>query len=317
MIQKIKELLLKWKPLALMVMASRSLTLPGFEKVPIFDVAVFFIKGLVKGSLTTRASSVAFTFFLAIFPSVIFFFTLIPYIPLNDFKVTLLNQLHNFFPKNTYDAVTMTIEDIILRKRGNLLSFGFIMAMYLSTNGIKAIIVAFNQSYHAIETRSGLKIRVISFFLVLVITLVVIIGIALIIGGSFALAYLENHTILKGQWTYYLLLIGRWIVTYVMVFIVISMLYYYAPANKEQFRFVSAGSSLATFLSILTTIGFNFYVTHLSHYNALYGSIGTIMIILLWLYFNSLILLIGYELNASIIDAKQDKSKLKIKMKKD
>jgi membrane protein len=293
--------------LAYFIRISRSVVLPGFQKVPLFDVAVFFIKGLQRGALTTRASSVAFTFFLAIFPSVIFFFTLIPYIPLDEFKETLLQLIYDFFPKNTYEAVTKTIEDIILRKRGDLLSFGFILSLYLSTNGITAIIVAFNNTYYSIETRSVFKIRIIALLLVLIISLIVIVGIALIIGGNFALNYATAKNLLRSQWTYYLLLIARWIIIYVMVFLVVSLLYYFAPAEKKNFRFISAGSSFATFLSILTTIGFNFYVTNLSRYNAVYGSIGTIMIILLWLYFNSLILLIGFDLNASISKAKKEK----------
>ncbi|MFC1732822.1 YihY/virulence factor BrkB family protein, partial [candidate division KSB1 bacterium] len=255
--KKLKDLLINWKPLAYIIRISRSIILPGFEKVPLFDVAVFFFKGLQRGTLTTRASSVSFTFFLAIFPSVIFFFTLIPYIPFNEFKETLLLLINDFFPKNTYEAVTTTIEDIILRKRGDLLSFGFILSLYLSTNGIRAIIVAFNQTYYTIETRSAIKIRIIAFFLVLIISLIVIIGITLIIGGNFALDFIEEKNILRSQWTIYMLIIGRWLVTYVMVFLVISLLYYYAPAEKKHFRFFSPGSSFATFLSILTTVGFN------------------------------------------------------------
>ncbi len=306
-IHEIKEKIINWKPLVSLVQKSKKVSLPGFEKVPVFDVSLFFIRGLQKGAISTRASSVAFTFFMAIFPSVIFFFTLIPYVPVDDFKDTLLQLVYDFFPKETYEAVNNTIEDIILRKRGGLLSFGFLMALYLSTNGINALMTAFNQTYHSLETRSSLKKRLLSLILVIVISLIVIIGIILITGGTFALNYLVKQEILTSQWTYYLIAVGRWVVLYIMVFLVISMLYYFAPADKKQFRFISVGSTVATLLSILTTIGFNFYVSNLSHYNAVYGSIGTIIIILLWLYFNSTIIILGFELNASIHDAKKEK----------
>jgi membrane protein len=144
---------------------TRKVTLPGFHGLPIYAVGVLFYKGIVKGSITNRASSLAFNFFLALFPAVIFLFTLISYVPVNDFQDQLLGIIRNIMPDNAYQAARSTIEDIVKHKRGGLLSFGFILALYFSTNGINALIESFNQTYHSIETRSFLKQRVIALIL--------------------------------------------------------------------------------------------------------------------------------------------------------
>ncbi len=302
--EKLWGKILEFKPVVFVFKTAKRIILPGFQGLAFYDVALFFFKGLQKGSLTTRASSLSFTFFLALFPAILFFFTLIPYIPMENYKETLLQLINEFLPKETYKAVTVTIEDIIVRKRGGLLSFGFILAIYLSTNGVNAIINAFNKTYHSIETRSFFRKRVVSVFLVFVLSFLIIIAVGLISGGTLTLNFLLKKNVLESHMVYYLISYGRWFVILLMVYFSVSFLYYFAPADKKQFKFFSAGSSLATFLSVIATLGFNFYISNFSHYNALYGSIGTLIIILLWIYFNSLILLIGFELNASISQAK-------------
>ena len=299
--------IINWKPVASVILFSKKLVLPGFDGIPFYDVFIFFIKGMQKGYITQRASALSFNFFLAIFPGILFLFTLIPYLPLENFQLTLFDIIHTFLPDNAFETIKSTIHDILTNKRSGLLSIGFIMTLYFSTNGINAIIEAFNATYHTIETRSWIKQRLISIFLVLILSVLLIISIALITIGSFVLSYLADNEILKGKVLIYLLFIGRWIILLALLFFSVSFLYYFAPAKKRQFRFISAGSSLTTFLLILTTLGFNYYVANFSKYNALYGSIGTLIIILMWIYFNAIILLIGFELNASISNAKYKK----------
>jgi membrane protein len=282
----------------------KRVSFPGFDKVPLYEVGRFFVKGLMQGALSTRASSIAFNFFLAIFPAVIFFFTLIPYIPINNFQEELLKILQDVLPNNAYLSIKDTLEDIVLNKRSGLLSFGFIAAFYFATNGINAMIVAFNASRHEMETRSWLNMRLVSFLLVLIITMLLTIAIGLIVFSQFGFNYLINLGWLKQDFTYYLLLSGKWLIIIGLFFFTISFLYYFAPSKKKNWRFISAGSTLATLLSILISVGFSFYVNNFGQYNKLYGSIGTIIVILLWLYFNALVLLIGFELNASIKNAK-------------
>jgi membrane protein len=311
-VEEIYKEFIQWQPVAMLIKYSKGLVLPGFDGVPFYDVFLFFIKGMQKGAITQRAASLSFNFFLALFPAIIFLFTLMPYLPIHNFQITLFEILQSFLPSNAFETVESTISDIITNKRSGLLSFGFIMTLYFATNGVNAIIEAFNKTYHTVESRSWIRQRLISIVLVLILSLLLIISITLITAGSFILNYLVHHGILKGQFTIYLLFASRWIVLMAMLFFGVSFLYYFAPAKKRTFRFISAGSTLATVLTLITILGFKYYVANFSKYNALYGSIGTLIIVLMWIYFNAIILLIGFELNASISNAKSKGKKLTI-----
>ncbi len=316
MYKEINEKFLRWKPVAIIIGFSKYMVLPGFDGIPIYDVSLFFIKGMQKGSITQRASSLAFNFFLALFPAIIFIFTLIPYLPISGFQTTLFEILQSILPANAFEAVKSTISDILTTKRTGLLSVGFILTLYFATNGVNAMIEAFNHTYHTAETRSWIKQRMISIFLVIILSILLIISIAFITFSAFSLNYLVDHGILKGQLTIYLLFASRWIILIAMLFFGVSFIYYFGPSKKKNFRFISPGSTLATLLTLITILGFNFYVANFSKYNALYGSIGTLIIILMWIYFNAIILLIGFELNASISFAKKKvKAIKKIKIK--
>jgi membrane protein len=284
---------------------SRRLVIPGFDGMPVYDVAVFFIGGLQRGAISMRAAAFSYNFFLALFPAIIFFFTIIPYIPIAGFQDQLLELMRNFIPGKVYEAVEETLFDIVKRPRGGLLSIGFLMAMYFSTNGIHSLIVAFNQTRHTIETRSWVKQRLISIVLVFILSLLVIIAISLIALGPIVLNFLVKHSMLHDSFSYYLIIAGKWIVSTAMLFFAFSFLYYLAPAAQSRFRFISAGSTLSTLLTILASVGFNYYVNSISRYNTLYGSIGTLIILMLWIFFNAMIVLIGFELNVSIRNAKR------------
>ena len=283
----------------------RKLVIPGFDGMPVYDVAAFFIRGLQKSAISMRAAAFSYNFFLALFPTIIFFFTIIPYIPIAGFQDNLLELLQNFIPKKAFDVVEETLFDIVKRPRGGLLSLGFVMAVYFSTNGIHSLIVAFNQSRHTVETRSWIKQRLVSIVLVFILSLLIIIAIVLITLGPVALDFLVKHNMLRVSFSYYLLIAGKWIVSTVMLFLAFSFLYYLAPAAESRFRFISAGSTLSTVLTILASVGFNYYVNSISQYNSLYGSIGTLIIIMVWIFFNAMIVLIGFELNVSIRNAKR------------
>ena len=300
--------ILQFKPVLYFLQLSKKLTIPGFDGLPLYDVARFFFQGISKGSLASRASSIAFSFFLAIFPMIIVFFTLIPFIPISNFQNLVLNFINNIIPDQAEIFIQSTLVDIIQRPRGKLLSLTFILAIIFATNGFHSIIEAFNNTYHTIETRSWIKQKLISSLLFLIISFILIISILLLTTSTLFLDFLVEKKILTSIITVYLLILGKWIILIGMFFFTISFIYYLGPAKSSKFRFISAGSSLATFLTLITTLGFNFYVSNFSSYNALYGSIGTLLIVLIWIYFNAIILLIGFELNASIHIARRDKS---------
>ena len=280
----------------------------GFSGLSIYDVTIFFFKGLQEGAITTRASSLAFNFFLAFFPSIIVFFTLIPYIPIDGFQETLMEIISNILPPSTNVATFETLEDIINNQRGGLLSIGFILALYFSTNGMSSLIQAFNSSYHIRESESILKHQILSIILTIILSALVFLTIILIIFGKATILYLiEYQTISQNQIT--LLNIAKWVILIFMLFIAITTIFNLGPLIKSKTKIFSAGALLATLFIILTSVVFSYYIDNFSQYNKIYGSIGTLIIILLWIYFNAIILLIGFELNASIINAKKNLNK--------
>ncbi len=287
----------------------RLIILPGFGRMPLYDVLSFFFRGLFNGSLITRASSVAFHFFLALFPFIIFLFTLIPYIPITDFQDTLLDLFEDVIPSDTYDMVESTIFDIVKRQNTGLLSLSFVLTFFFSTNGVSAIMDGFNSTWHAIETKSWWQQRLAAMFIMVSLSVLVIIAIALITTGGIAINFLIEMEWIKGDFTIVMLLVMKWLIIIALTFLSVSLLYYYAPAERRTYRFFSPGSILATGLLIVGTLGFNFYIINFSRYNALYGSIGTLMVFMLWIFFNAFILLIGFELNASIKHAVRQNGK--------
>ena len=284
---------------------TKKVALPGFDQMPVYDVADFFFTGIQKGAVKTRAQSLAFSFFLALFPAIIFLFSLIPYIPVDNFQNQLLDLIKNLLPVNAYEATRVTIEDIIIHQRSGLLSIGFLFALYFTSNGFMALMKGFNSSYHISEKRSPSKKRMASVVLTFILSTLLILAIVLIIFGEIAIKYLVAKQILRTKTQIWLLLIGKWTIVLVLFLMAISFLYYYAPSSKKRWRFVSPGSTLATVLTILTSILFAYFVNNFGQYNKLYGSIGTLVVIMLWIYFNSLILILGFELNASIDIAKK------------
>lgn len=298
--------IIRYKPVLRFLKFTKRIVLPGFDGMSLYNVASFFFRGIFEGSITTRASSIAFSFFLAVFPMIIVFFTLIPFVPIQNFQETLLNFIDNVLPDQAEAIVRSTVTDIVERPRGGLLSFTFVLALVFATNGFSSIIEAFNNTYHTLETRTWIKQKLISILLFSIITVIIIISIILLIAGDLFLKFLVEQEILTNLITYYLLEASKWIILIAMFFFTISFIYYLAPAKVSKFRFISAGSTLATFLSLLASVGFNYYVQNFSNYNALYGSIGTLLIILFWIYFNAMILLIGFELNASIQQASKE-----------
>ena len=276
------------------------------KKVPIYYVVKFFISGAKNGYLATRASAIAFNFALAIFPTMLFIFTLIPFIPVRNLQIELLELMQNFLPQNAFQYFESTLISVVTVKKIGIFSFGALASLIFSTNAVHALIQAFNNTYHTIDTRNWTAIRVVSTFLVFTIFILIATSVLLITFGQFFLQKLVETEILKMNIIYYLITITKWVVIVALFFFSISFLYYFAPAKKSEWKFMSSGSTLATILALLSSLGFSYFVNNFGQYNKLYGSIGTIMVVLLWLYFNSFALILGFELNASINNARLD-----------
>lgn len=275
-------------------------SLPGFDGQSIYDVFSFLFKEFQRDAINVRAGSVAYSFMLSLFPAMMILFSIIPYIPIQAYRDTLMTSLQQFLPHNAYQAIYTTIYDIINHQRTGVLSIGIILALYYSSTGVIGLINSFDKVYPSFRQRNFWMKTLVSFKITIFLFLLLILSVVLIVAGEFVIQYLMTWLDVKGASAYFFLASIKWLIIVLLFYFSISMIYYYAPAMHRRFRFFSAGSTVASFLSILTSLGFSFFINNFSNYNKLYGSIGTLIVIMLWLYYNSLILLIGFELNASI-----------------
>lgn len=289
-----------FKPYHWLMEVLKKITIPGFQGLRAYPILSFFIKGFSSKDINIRASAIAFSFFLALFPATIFFFTLIAYIPVDNLKGEIFVFLSNVTPKNAFEVIQSTLSDILEKRQGGLLSLGFILAMYFSTNGINTLIDSFNDYTDVIETRSGWKQKLAALGLTFYVTFLVIITIILTIVGNIALDFVHSKDVLGDSLEYYSLVVTKWLFVILFIYALISGLFFYGPSKKRKWAFFSAGSTLATILSVVSTYGFMFYVNNFNSYNKLYGSIGTLLVIMFLIYINAMVMLIGFELNVSI-----------------
>jgi len=278
------------------------IVLPGFDGMPLYDVLVFFFRGLFKGVLTYRASAIAYNFFLALIPLILFLFTLIPYVTSSDFQSTLLDLMDEVIPSNIFTMVKPTIVEIISRPKSRLLSLGFLMAVYFATNGVDAVLEGFNQSYHRMKTWPWWLQKIYAFVLMTVISFLGFISMLFLTSGKLIINTLGKYDIITSDVTIYLLLIIQWFIILGTLLLSVSLLYYFGQPKdkKSNYRFFSAGSILSTGLFVVGGLFLKLYFENFSNYNVLYGSIGSLIILLVWLFYNALIILIGFELNTSI-----------------
>lgn len=310
----IKQFVLNSKPFLLLTEWSKNTSFPGFDRLPLYYVVSYFLRTMQKEAITMRASSLAFNYLMAIFPAIIVLFTLIPYIPIENFQDEIFKLLQEVLPHNAFEATKSTIEDILKQQHGGLLSFGFALSLYYSTNGIIAMMTAFNNTYSSPETRREWQKRLIALGLVAILSTQVFASVLLIIFSGTAINMLVEYGWLQGSLTITLIQIGVWLIILLLLFFAYSFLYYYGPSRRMKYHFISAGSTMATLLTIISSMGFAYFVNNFSQYNKLYGSIGTLMVIMLWLYITSLVLLIGFELNASISRARDSYENIDLKI---
>ncbi len=283
---------------------TKKITIPGYGNLSLYEVSMFFYKGLVEGAITTRASSLTFNFFLAFFPSILVLFTLIPFVPIAGFQDELFTLMSEILPPSTFDATKVILDDIVNHEQAGLLSFTFILALYFSTNGVNAMITGFNATYHLKDKRTWWQLRLLSINLTVILALLLVLTIVFQLFSVGFIDSLVNEGYMK-QFSADVILHIKELILVLVLFMGYSILFYFGPADKKGWKFLSIGSITSTTLSVISSLAFSYYVTNFAQYNKLYGSIGTLLVILLWMYFNSIILLLGFELNASIISAKE------------
>ena len=298
---------------------------PG-TKLPFLDVVTDFIKLFTKGRTIDRAAGVAFNFFVALFPLLLFFFTLIPYIPIPFLYERVMMLIKDFLiPSGTLDYVTETIDGIMNQPHEGLLSISILLCLVFGSSGVVAFFNGFRNVYASYVTDKGLTVkgwiiqRLFAIMMLIIIGLLVLISVLMISMGSIALRSLVTHDIIaKGRFMFLLFNVLRWVVAIFALSFGISLLYYFGNIRynehyrKElkrprkngkkyrEFVLFSPGTILATTLFVVGTIGFNTYISNFSRYNALYGSIGTLIILLLWIWIVAILILTGNDLNSGI-----------------
>lgn len=284
----------------------------GKSKVGLYDAIVIFLKKMYNDELLDRANGVAFSFTMAIFPAIIFLFTLTPFIQ-NFFPAVdnheIIGFLKTILPDSLYLAAEATISDIIGKQRGGLLSFGFVLTLILSTNGMSGLMSAFNACYKTKETRGFFKMKFIATGLIFILAVSIIISVALLVVGQQFLRDSDVSSMVAENISIDLVIILRFVFLYLIFQIAISSIYYFAPAVHEKWHFLSIGSVFSSLACIVASFGFSYYINNFGTYNKLYGSIGVLLVLMVWLFIISLILLVGFEMNAAIDKVKMDQRK--------
>ncbi len=306
MTKPIEDKLSKIPILNILVKLLKKIKLPGLEGLSSYDLIELYITGIVKGALTTRASSIAFSFFMALFPFLLFVLIVIPYVPIDDFKVEFLRFLDSFLPPNTSDFFFQNIfEDIDQGQRGGLVSTVFLLSIALMGNGVSAVFSGFENSYHEQLSRNVFKQYLYALGVALILAFLLIFTIVVL--GYFQIYVVENILDALGNrgfevksQTVFWLAAAKYIFSIVMVYLATATLYYFGTREGKNSKFFSVGALFTTILIILTSYLFGIYIENFGQYNKLYGSIGALLILMFYLWLNANILLLGYELNASL-----------------
>jgi membrane protein len=278
------------------------------DNLSLYKFLKIFTYNLQEDEIMDRANGVAYNFVLAIFPTVIFLFTLIPYISAYFPEITtdsIMKFMGDILPASMFQVFSSTILDIVSIHRGGLLTLGFVLAMYLATNGMVGLMRAFNACYRTVEKRNWFMMRFIAICLTVLLSFVVLSASAILVVGQLVLNKLtldvsEISSFQLDHYTIYMLLILRHGVIFAVFFIAISLIYYFGPAVHYNWSFFSVGSFLATLGCLFITYGFFYYVSHFASYNKVYGSIGALIALMVWMQLLTSMLLFGYEINASL-----------------
>lgn len=302
MLEDIENKLNKIPVVKQLVALTKAIKLKTLEGLSLYDILELYVLGIFRGAFSYRASSIAFSFFMALFPFALFILNLIPFIPLENFQADFLEFVENGVPPNTYDAIEAILKDIMGTSHQGLLSSGFILSILLMTNGINAILGGFEMSAHITITRSFFRQYFISLAISLVLSLILIITVAAIVIAEVMIqkinfqGYVADVSVI--EWSRYGFII-------LMILITTSILYKFGAKETSNMSFISYGAGFTTILIIISSYIFGVYVEKFARYNELYGSIGTLLVLMFYIWINCMVLLLGFELNATISKLKR------------
>lgn len=280
---------------------SQKYSLPGLSGIPIYDVVRLIYIEATKDDLVTRANSVAFSFFLSIFPSIIFIFTLIPLFPISvDYLESFRIYTSELLPSSAHKYLFDMVEDVVVQKRSGLLSIGFVIAFFFASSGMLTLMHGFDKSYNlTFKKRGYFRKRFVAIALTMLLILLFVMSIMFIIFGKPIIGSLIDRLDL-GTYSTITFICFKWLILLLMFYMSITFIYRYGPSMYKRIKLINPGATLATLLSILSSIAFAYFINNFGRYNEIYGSIGALIVILVWIQINAFIILVGFELNSSI-----------------
>jgi membrane protein len=281
-----------------LVRLTKKIKLPWLEGFSFYDMMELYIIGIAKGAFSYRAGAIAFSFFMALFPFALFILNLIPYIPIEGFQNDFLRFVEEGVPPNTFEAIKSIIDDILNNSYKGLLSSGFILSIFLMSNGINAVLGGFETSYHISINRGFFRQYLIALLMSLLFSFILIVTIVAILISEIIIQDVYLHRIWNTDTT--LIQIIRYGFLVLMILITTSMLFKFGTKEVKKVAFISIGSVFTTLIIMLSSNVFGIYVVKFAKYNELYGSIGTLLILMFYIWINCMILLLGFELNATI-----------------
>lgn len=285
---------------------TKRIKLPKLEGLSLYDLGELYVKGIIEGAFTYRAGSIAFSFFMALFPFALFILNLIPYIPIDNFQEDFLSFVETSVPPSTYGAVESILIDIMNNSYRSLLSTGVLMSIFLMSNGVNAIISGFESSYHIVSARNFLRQYLVALLLSILLSIMLLISVAVFLTIEVYMHFSDFPVLAKTV---------RYTFIISMIFLITCVLYKYGAKETKKIHFFSIGAFFTTFLVIVISYFFGIYVTRFAQYNELYGSIGTLLVFMIYIWINCMILLLGFELNASIYRLKKNNSYISINKK--
>jgi membrane protein len=278
----------------------KKIKLPWLQGLSLYDLLELYGLGIVESALTYHASAIAFSFFMALFPFALFILNLIPFIPIEGFQNDFLQFVRQGVPPNTYDAISKIINDILHNSHSGLLSSGFILSIFLMANGLNGILGGFESSRHVLIKRGFIHQYIVALGMSLLLSLLLIVTISTIV----VFEVFIQKTVFSD--VNQLIILGRYAFVILMILATTSILFKFGTKHDKNRAFISIGSVFTTILILLDSYIFGIWVIRFSKYNELYGSIGTLLILMFYIWINCMILLLGFELNATV-------NKLKIK----
>lgn len=292
-----------------LVLLLQKVQLPWLHGLSLYDLIEIYFIGVFEGAISYRAAAIAWSFFMALFPFMLFILNLIPYIPIEGFQEDFLSFVQQSVPPTTYDAIAVIIEDILHNSNSGLISTGFFMAILLMTNGVNAILGGFESSHHIdiLSKRKFFRQYFVSLGLSILLSMVLIITVAAIVVFEVFIQKTKLQDVLSDNIP--LIEMGRYIFVILMILITTSLLFKFGIKRDAKRSFISIGSVFTTILIIISSYFFGIWVVKFSKYNELYGSIGTLLVVMFYLWLNCIVLLLGFDLNASINHIKREKQK--------